>query len=97
MEKIIIDEIEYPFEVVKAFCATEGHDFGLEYLQNEVPDKDLLWHQVLMRSHLETFHTGWQAGYESAMEDIPDCDNCDVHGKAAEAGPPESHYSQQDR
>lgn len=99
MEKIEIDGVAYDMRVIKAFCNQPGREFGPEFFA--IKPELGRWYWDLIVSHLETFVQGWHAGYEHGYEvassEAPDCDECDVHAKAAERGPPESHYSQQDR
>ncbi len=97
MEKVTIDEVEYPIEVVKVFCATSDNEFSIKSLREPPQHEDLAWHHGTMRSHLATFYEGWKLGHESAMEEAPDCDDCDIYEKVAEAGPPAGDHSNRDR
>ena len=87
-----IDGVEFPNEVVAAFCEVFDEPLSF-FLDEKIPR----WYRILMVGHLESFHCGWKAGFEAASAECPNCEECDVHSKAAERGPPESHYSHQDR
>lgn len=88
MEKVIqIGEEDYPEHIVKAYLASRGIKTWL---------KHITWYSGEI-GRLESFMHGYNYGCEVTSDEAPDCDECDVHEKAAERGPPESHYSQQDR
>jgi len=88
--KVIVDGTEYDQDIVRKFLRTS--ELSLDTF-SEGPS----WFKELMASRLHTFKQGYDYGYEVASAEAPNCDECDVHEKAAEAGPPESHYSQHDR
>ena len=91
MEKYEIGGTAYEAHVVDKFLEVSG-------LYGDTFDEDKPeWFKELMKVHLNTFADGYYYGHELASVDIPDCDQCDVHSKAAERGPPESHPSMQDR
>jgi len=79
----MIDGVEYNQELVDAFLKAQGKTDKLDLPQR--------W----FGQHLATFKQGYDYGYEVASAECPDCDNCDRIN--LEDGPPESHYSQQDR
>ena len=90
-DKEIINGTEFPGYIVDAFIKAfklPPEVFGAEKHN---------WHYEVIASHLISFHAGWNAGHEIAMEEAPNCDDCDIYDKVAEAGPPESHYSNWDR
>lgn len=91
--KLEIDGDVYDRDVVEAFCRQPGRDMNAKFF--DVKPETQSWYWDLVVSHLRTFKQGHDCGYEAAMEDIPDCDNCERINP--EDGPPESHYSQQDR
>ena len=63
-EKMVIDEVEYPVEVVAAFCEIYNEPFSF-FLDKDVPR----WYRILMAGHLESFACGWKAGYKAASEE----------------------------
>jgi len=87
-EKVIqIGEEDYPRHIVEAY---------VKALNIRTPPDDIvIW--PYRGGGIVAFAHGYTYGCDVTTEEMPDCDECNVHEKAAEAGPPESHYSQQDR
>lgn len=92
-EKVIqIEGEDYPKHIVDAYLKSQNMSPLTEW-ETQIPAMV----QRIIAGQLISFTHGFTYGYETASSEAPDCDECDVHGKAAERGPPESHYSQQER
>lgn len=82
---IQIEGEDYPEHIVKAYLESRGIKTLL---------KHIVWYSGSI-GRLESFMHGYNYGCEVTSAEAPDCDSCERTDP--EAGPPASHYSQQDR